>query len=70
MARQSKNNSAAYRTVNVCLILILAYSSFIIAAFLRAKAAVCSTTSWGVDLSIAVVSLSGILPRYYDLTRS
>jgi hypothetical protein len=56
MARQDRNNTAAYRIIAVCFVLTLAYSMFIIAVFLRAKAAVCSTTSAGINLSIAFVS--------------
>jgi hypothetical protein len=56
MASHSMDKSAAYRIANICIILILAYCIFIIAIFLRATSAVCSTTAPGVVLSIAFVS--------------
>ena len=56
MAGQHQSNSSAYRIVTVCTVLTIAYSILIIAVFLQLKGAVCSTTSSGVGLLIAVVS--------------
>jgi hypothetical protein len=61
MARQFKNKTTAHRVLNVSVVLILAYSILIIAVFLRAKGAVCSATSSGIGLSIALVSSQGSL---------
>ncbi|KAJ9604835.1 hypothetical protein H2200_010950 [Cladophialophora chaetospira] len=64
MARQGKNHTTTYRILIISIVLVLAYGIFIVAAFLRAKAAVCSTTSPGIDLSIAFKrrSLQAISP--------
>ncbi|OAL27869.1 hypothetical protein AYO22_03214 [Fonsecaea multimorphosa] len=53
MAGQGNKTVTAYRITNVCIILTLGYSILSIAVFLRTKGAVCSTTSSGVNLSIA-----------------
>ncbi|OAP60145.1 hypothetical protein AYL99_05147 [Fonsecaea erecta] len=53
MAGQGNKTVTVYRVINICIILTLAYSILCMAVFLRTKRAVCSTTSSGVNLSIA-----------------
>ena len=64
MARQVRNNPTVYRIINACTALALAYSIVCIAVFLRVRGAVCSTTSAGVDLSIALVSARKDFQQY------
>ncbi|KIW32644.1 uncharacterized protein PV07_04174 [Cladophialophora immunda] len=53
MAGQGNKTATAYKIIDICIIMTLAYSILCLAVFLKAKGAVCSTTSSGVNLSIA-----------------
>ena len=54
MARRDAQITA-HKVVSVCIALTISYSILCIAVFLRVKRGICSTTSSGVNLSIAFV---------------
>jgi hypothetical protein len=56
MARMSTNKATVQKIVNVCVVLVFTHSALFVAVLLHIKDAVCSTTTSGVDLSLALVS--------------